>query len=245
MMQIDILTLFPRMFASPLEESIVKKAQERKIVKINIHNIRDFAEDKHRQVDDTPFGGGAGMVLKIEPIYHAFQKLELKKVAKRILLSPQGKVLTQSEIKKLAQEPQLVLLCGRYEGIDERVKQLLITEEISIGDYVLSGGELPAMVLVEAIVRLLPGAIGKEESWQEDSFSRGIFDYPVFTRPREFKGLKVPPVLLSGDHQKIAIFRKKAALKKTYLTRPELIEKAQLSPEEEKILAEIKGEETQ
>ncbi|MFH1612352.1 MAG: tRNA (guanosine(37)-N1)-methyltransferase TrmD, partial [bacterium] len=224
-MQIDVLTLFPKMFFSPFEESIIKRAKEKEIVKINIHNIRDFALDKHKQVDDKPFGGVPGMVLKIEPIYRAFEQLNFLNVQKKIFLSPQGKLLTQSILFDLLSYDHLVLLCGHYEGVDERIIDLLITDEISIGNYVLSGGEIPAMVIIDAIVRLLPNAIGKKESLENESFSNNLLDYPVFTRPREFKSLKVPEVLLSGNHKEIEFFKKIEALKKTFKKRPDLINK--------------------
>jgi len=230
------------MFKGPFEESIIKRAQQKGIVEIHLHNLRDFTTDRHRTVDDAPFGGGAGMVMKVEPIYRALNhiKKELKKEGKVILLSPQGRKLTQELVAELKEENSLILICGRYEGVDERVREHLIDKEISIGDYVLSGGELPAMVLVDALVRLLPGAVGNERSVREDSFYRGLLDYPQYTRPAEFMGWKVPEVLRSGDHQKIEEWRRIQMLKRTLQRRADLLEKAKLTPEERKYLEEIK-----
>ncbi|MCD6257075.1 tRNA (guanosine(37)-N1)-methyltransferase TrmD [Candidatus Aerophobetes bacterium] len=241
-MRIDIITLFPSMFKGPFEESIIKRAQQKGIVEIHLHNLRDFTTDRHRTVDDAPFGGGAGMVMKVEPIYRALNhiKKELKKEGKVILLSPQGRKLTQELVAELKEENSLILICGRYEGVDERVREHLIDKEISIGDYVLSGGELPAMVLVDALVRLLPGAVGNERSVRENSFYRGLLDYPQYTRPAEFMGWKVPEVLRSGDHQKIEEWRRIQMLKRTLQRRADLLEKAKLTPEERKYLEEIK-----
>lgn len=241
-MRIDIITLFPSMFKGPFEESIIKRAQQKGIVEIHLHNLRDFTTDRHRTVDDAPFGGGAGMVMKVEPIYRALNhiKKELKKEGKVILLSPQGRKLTQELVAELKEENSLILICGRYEGVDERVREHLIDKEISIGDYVLSGGELPAMVLVDALVRLLPGAVGNERSVREDSFYRGLLDYPQYTRPAEFMGWKVPEVLRLGDHQKIEEWRRIQMLKRTLQRRADLLEKAKLTPEERKYLEEIK-----
>jgi len=241
-MRIDIITLFPSMFKGPFEESIIKRAQQKGIVEIHLHNLRDFTTDRHRTVDDAPFGGGAGMVMKVEPVYRALNhiKKELKKEGKVILLSPQGRKLTQELVAELKEENSLILICGRYEGVDERVREHLIDKEISIGDYVLSGGELPAMVLVDALVRLLPGAVGNERSVREDSFYRGLLDYPQYTRPAEFMGWKVPEVLRSGDHQKIEEWRRIQMLKRTLQRRADLLEKAKLTLEERKYLEEIK-----
>jgi len=230
------------MFKGPFEESIIKRAQQKGIVEIHLHNLRDFTTDRHRTVDDAPFGGGAGMVMKVEPIYRALNhiKKELKKEGKVILLSPQGRKLTQELVAELKEENSLILICGRYEGVDERVREHLVDKEISIGDYVLSGGELPAMVLIDALVRLLPGAVGNERSVREDSFYRGLLDYPQYTRPAEFMGWKVPEVLRSGDHQKIEEWRRIQMLKRTLQRRADLLEKAKLTPEERKYLEEIK-----
>lgn len=241
MIKFDILTIFPEMFTGPLSESILKRAQQEDLIQIEITNIRDFAFNKHRNVDDYPYGGGAGMVMKPEPIFRAVNELKNKET-KVIFMSPQGKVFNQELAKDLATEEHLLLLCGRYEGVDERVREELIDEEISIGDYVLTGGELPAMVLIDAVGRMIPGVLGAQESAIEDSFYKGILDYPQYTRPREFQNLQVPEILLSGDHQKIAEWRKKAALKRTLLRRPDLLVTAELTTEEKELLAEIKTE---
>jgi tRNA (guanine37-N1)-methyltransferase len=216
-MQFDVLTLFPQMFHSFLDESIVKRAIKAKKIQVNLINFRDFAADKHKTVDDTPYGGGAGMVLKCQPIFDAFASIKSKKESRKsktlsVFLTPQGKKLTQARVEKLAKYDQLVILCGHYEGVDQRVRNELIDEEISIGDYVLTGGELPAMVLIDAVSRLVPGVLGKEESHQQDSFSKSLKrkkEYPHYTKPAEFQGLKVPEVLLSGDHAEIEKWRHK------------------------------------
>lgn len=241
-MRVDIITLFPSMFKSPFEESIIKRAREKKLIEVHLHNLRDFASDRHRSVDDVPFGGGAGMVMKVEPIYRALEhiKKELDEKVKTILLSPQGKTFTQHIALELVQEKNLILICGRYEGVDERVRDYFVDEEISIGDYVLSGGEIAAMVIVDTLVRLLPGAVGDERSIKEDSFYRGLLDYPQYTRPAQFKSWEVPSVLRSGNHQKIQEWRTRKMLEKTLLRRPDLLEKAKLTPEEQKLLEQIK-----
>lgn len=244
-MRVDVICLFPSIFRSPLEEGILKRARKRGFLEIRLHNLRDFSLEKHRRVDDAPFGGGGGMVLEIEPIYRALEKVkkETKELSPQvILLSPQGEVFSQELAKKLAKEKALILICGRYEGVDERVREHLVDREISIGDYVLTGGEIPALVVIDAVARLIPGVVGKEKSFQEDSFYRGLLDYPHYTRPRVFQGWKVPEVLLSGDHLKIERWRKKKMLELTLKKRPELLQRARLSPEEKKILEEIKRE---
>ncbi len=239
----DILTLFPEMFTGPFDESIIKRAREKGIIEINLINIRDYIIDKHNTADDTPYGGGAGMVMKVEPIYRAWQDLHKKRgEVPVIMLSPQGRPLDQELVKDLSQEQGLILLCGHYEGIDERVKDLIVTDEISIGDYVLTGGELAAMVVVDAVARMIPGVLGDQESMIEDSFYNGLLDYPDYTRPREFMGLEVPEVLLSGNHGAIERWRRKEALKRTYLRRPDLLQKKILSKEELNLLEEIKQE---
>lgn len=214
------------MFTGPFDESIIKRAREKGIIEINLINIRDYTTDKHNTADDTPYGGGAGMVMKVEPIYRAWQDLHKKRgEVPVIMLSPQGRPLDQELVKDLSQEQGLILLCGHYEGIDERVKDLIVTDEISIGDYVLTGGELAAMVVVDAVARMIPGVLGDQESMIEDSFYNGLLDYPDYTRPREFMGLEVPEVLLSGNHGAIERWRRKEALKRTYLRRPDLLQK--------------------
>ena len=227
-MRIDVLTIFPSMFGPVLGESILKRAQEAGKVKIGIHNIRDYTLDKHHKVDDRPYGGGSGMVLSAQPIFSSVEAILKKNRIVRskrqiLLLSPRGKKLAQGDFKKLAKFKQLILICGRYEGVDERVSRYLADEEVSIGDYVLTGGELPAMVLIDAVVRLLPGVLGNKDSNIDESFQTGLLEYPQYTRPDVFKGRRVPVVLLSGDHEKIRNWRKKESLKLTKKRRPELL----------------------
>ncbi|ADL13170.1 tRNA (guanosine(37)-N1)-methyltransferase TrmD [Acetohalobium arabaticum] len=241
MLKFHILTIFPEMFTGPLNESILKRAQNEELIKIDITDIRSFAQNKHNNVDDAPYGGGAGMVMKPEPIFRAVEDVESDE-SKVIFLSPQGKTFDQKIAKELAEEEHLVLLCGRYEGVDERVRKEVVDEEISIGDYVLTGGELSAMVVIDAVARMIPGVLGTHQSAVEDSFYHGILDYPHYTRPRKYRSLEVPEVLLSGDHQKIADWRKKQALKRTLLRRPDLLEEVELSDEERELLSNIKKE---
>jgi len=226
-MRIDIITIFPKMFSPVLDESIIKRAQGKGKVKIHIHDLRDYTSDKHRKVDDRPFGGGSGMVMNAQPIFSAVGKLKTKAKtgAKVILLCPQGEKLTQKVAKRLAGYRHLILICGHYEGVDERVREKLADEEISIGDYVLTGGELPAMVLVDSVVRLLPGVLGDKNSLNFESFEGNLLEYPQYTRPADFRGLGVPEVLLSGDHNKISSWRQKEALKRTKERRPDLLRK--------------------
>ncbi len=219
-MKFDILTLFPEMF-KPLEESIIGRAKENDKIEINLTNIRDFSKDKHKHVDDTPYGGGAGMVMRADVVYDAYKSVEDKN-AKVIYLTPQGKALNQAKVEELAKEQHLILLCGHYEGIDQRVIEKINPEEISIGDYVLTGGELPAMILVDSISRYVDGVLNKE-SIEEESFSNGLLEYPQYTRPEVFEGISVPEVLLSGNHQNIAKWRKEKSLEITKNKRPDLI----------------------
>lgn len=222
-MLIDIITIFPGMFDPILNESIIKRARERNILRINIHNLRDYASDKHRKVDDRPFGGGPGMVMTPEPIFKAVEAIVKKGKTKVILLTPQGRTLTQKLVKELSKNKQLILICGHYEGVDERVSRRLADEDISIGDYVLTGGELPAMVLTDAVARLIPGVLGDKNSLNFESFKGNLLEYPQYTRPSNFNGIKVPAVLLSGDHKKIEDWRNKQAIKITKRRRPELL----------------------
>ncbi|SFL15207.1 tRNA (guanosine(37)-N1)-methyltransferase TrmD [Halanaerobium salsuginis] len=240
----EILTLFPEMFVGPFSESILKRARQNDLININTVNIRDFTEDKHHTTDEPPYGGGAGMVLKAEPIFKAWQSLQAKRdvQSKTILMSPQGKQLTQKKVKELSQEKALTLICGHYEGIDERIRETIVDEEISIGDYVLTGGELPAMVLVDSVSRLLTGVLGAAASSQQDSFYNGLLEHPHYTRPREFRGLKVPEILLSGNHQLIERWRRKESLKRTFLRRKDLLETKKLTDQDLELLAEIKLE---
>lgn len=239
-MRIDIITLFPGMFRGPFEESIVKRASERGLVNIVFHNLRDFTTDKHHVVDDYPYGGGGGMVLKPEPIFAAVEALTAQTTAEPvvpvILLTPQGRVLDQGIAGEMARQERLILLCGHYEGVDERVRQHLVTDEISIGDYVLTGGELAAMVVVDAVVRLLPGALGAEDAAAEDSHAAGLLEYPHYTRPPDFRGWQVPEVLLSGNHAEIARWRRRQSLRRTFERRPDLLGMARLSDEDQRLL---------
>jgi tRNA (guanine37-N1)-methyltransferase len=240
-MHIDILTIFPNMFESPMQESILKKAQEKGKLVINPVDIRTFSTDKHKRVDDYPFGGGVGMVMKPEPIFDAWHyaySLKSSLKTRTILLTPQGYVFNQSKAIELSKFERLILICGHYEGIDERVHEQLVDEEISIGDYILTGGELPAMVIIDAISRLLPGVLGSKESAAQDSFSDGLLEYPQYTRPRVYRGLSVPEVLLSGNHEKIRLWRRKQSLLRTRQKRNDLLKQIKLSKEDQKLLAE-------
>ncbi len=222
-MKFDILTLFPEMFKA-LDESIIGKAKEKKLIEINLINIRDFSKDKHKKVDDTPYGGGAGMVMMPDVVYDAYSSIKDREDAKVIYLSPQGKKLNQKEVKDLSKENHLILLCGHYEGIDQRVLDEIVDEEISIGDYVLTGGELPAMVLIDSVSRYVRGVLN-EESIEEESFSNNLLEYPQYTRPEEFRGKKVPEVLISGHHENIKRWREEKALEVTEKKRPDLLNK--------------------
>jgi len=227
-MRIDIITIFPKMFKPVLEESIIKRAQNKGKVKIYIHNLRDYSLDKHKKVDDRPFGGGSGMVLNAQPIFRAVEDIKPQVIGLRsrvILLCPQGVELKQKAAKRLAKNKHLILICGHYEGIDERVRGYLVDEEISIGDYVLTGGELPAMVLVDCLVRLVPGVLGDRNSLNFESFEGNLLEYPQYTRPANFRGMKVPQTLLSGNHHKITEWRKKESIKRTKQKRPDLFKK--------------------
>jgi tRNA (guanine37-N1)-methyltransferase len=227
-MKIDIITLFPGMFAGPFNDSIVKIAKEKKLVKIKIHNLRKWAKDKHKTVDDRPYGGGKGMVLMIAPIFEALKAIAPKAKAqktKTILLTPQGKTFTQEKAKEFAKLDQLVLIAGHYEGFDERIRENIIDEEISIGDYVLTGGEIPAMTVNDAVVRLIPGVLDKEAKENESFSKKGLLDYPQYTRPSDYKGWEVPEVLLSGNHAEIEKWRKEKSVEKTKKSRPDLIKK--------------------
>ena len=221
-MKIDVLTLFPAMFAGPLDESIVKRAREAKLLDLKIHNLRDWTHDRHKTVDDKPFGGGPGMLLKVEPLFEAIESLQREKT-KVILLSPDGRKFSQKIARELAQEKDLLLVCGSYEGFDERVREALADDELSIGDYVLTNGALPAMVVIDAVARLLPGVLGDDESSRDESFSHGLLEYPQYTRPAEFRGMKVPEVLLSGNHAEIEKWRREQAKLRTEKQRPDLL----------------------
>ncbi|MFC1902429.1 tRNA (guanosine(37)-N1)-methyltransferase TrmD [Chloroflexota bacterium] len=244
-MRIDVLTLFPPMFEAPFGFGIFKRAVDQGLVSLNLHNIRDCTHDKHHVVDDYPYGGGAGMVLKPEPI---FETVESIKVGSRdedgecpvVLLTPQGRLFSQEIARELSQYRRLVLICGHYEGVDERVREHLATDEISIGDYVLTGGELPAMVVIDAVVRLLPGVLGSEESPLDDSHASGLLEYPQYTRPPVFRGWPVPEVLLSGNHAQIARWRREQIIRRTLERRPELLDKAKLGLEDKQLVENLR-----
>lgn len=237
-MKFTVLTIFPEMFA-PLQESILKRAQNTGRIKIELVNFRDFAPSKHKNVDDIPYGGGEGMVLKPEPIFRAVRSLAPVEGKRRIiLLSPQGKLFRQDIASQLTCYDELVLICGHYEGFDERIRSL-VDEEISIGDYVLTGGELAAMVVIDAVARLLPGVLGKTESFIYDSHNEGLLEYPQYTRPAEFEGMKVPPILLSGHHANIDLWRRKESLRRTFLRRPDLFERLTFKAEDYQLLEEL------
>ena len=221
-MKIDVLTLFPAMFAGPLDESIVKRAREAGLLDLKIHNLRDWAHDRHKSVDDRPFGGGPGMLLKPEPLFAAVESVKREKT-RVILLSPSGRKFDQSVARELARSDDLLLVCGHYEGFDARVREALADDELSIGDYVLTNGALPAMVVIDAVTRLLPGVLGDDESSHDESFSRGLLEYPQYTRPAEFRGMKVPEVLLSGNHAEIEKWRREEAKLRTKKQRPDLL----------------------
>jgi len=237
-MKMDILTLFPDAFKNILNVSIVKRGREKGLIDIQIHNIRDFSHDKHRRVDDYPFGGGMGLILKPEPLFEAIEHVK-KEYSKVIYLSPQGKVYNQKMAHLLSKEKHLILICGHYEGIDQRVIDKLVDEEISIGDYILTGGEIPAMVVIDSIVRLIPGVLGSEESVMDESFSEGLLEYPQYTRPRIYRGLEVPEVLLSGNHEEIRKWRRKKAIEKTFKVRPDLISNVFINQDEIEYLKEL------
>ena len=240
-MKIDILTLFPEIFDSIFNWSIIGRAVNKELVELNCINIRDFSKDKHRRVDDYPFSGGPGMVMKPEPVYDAIDSIR-EDYSKVIYLSPKGKVYDQETANRLSNEDHLVLLCGHYEGIDNRIIENYVDEVISIGDYVLTGGEIPAMVLIDSIVRLIPGVLTSEESFIEESHYNGLLEYPQYTRPREFKGYSVPSILLSGDHKKIEEWKMYETLKNTYLYRRDLLEKRNLTAVERELLEIIIAE---
>lgn len=242
MITFDILSVFPEMFESPFHCSILKRAKEKGLVEIHLHNIRDYAEDKHKMTDDAPYGGGGGMVMKVEPIDRALASI----VPERddtlvVLLTPQGEPFCQKMAEEMSAHVRIVLICGRYEGVDERVRAHLVDREVSIGDFVLTGGELPAMVVVDAVTRLVPGVLGNYESASLDSFSDGLLESPHYTRPSEYRGWLVPEVLLSGNHREIQAWRRKESLMRTYLRRPDLLKKIKPSEDDVKILEEIEN----
>lgn len=244
-MKIDVLTLFPRMFEGPMGESIIGKAVVKELLEINVSNFREYSDNKHQTVDDYPYGGGAGMLLKVQPIYDNIKAIEEKhpETKKRvILLDPAGQPFNQKMAEEFSEEEHLIFICGHYEGYDERIRSL-VTDEVSLGDYVLTGGELGAMVMIDATVRLLPDVLGNQTSAQTDSHSTGLLEHPQYTRPAEFKDMKVPEVLTNGNHKLIEEWQLKESLRRTYLRRPDMLEKLDMTPQMEKMLAEIKKEE--
>ena len=249
-MLFDVFTILPEIFPPYLESSILQRARQRGLIDVHIHNIRDYTHDKHHTTDDTPYGGGGGMVMKPEPIFEAVESVlglashqPPPRPVPVILLTPQGRVFNQHVAEELSRYEQILLICGRYEGVDERIREYLVTDEISIGDYVLTGGELPALVMIDAISRLIPGVLGDPEGAQDDSHSMGLLEYPHYTRPPEFRGWAVPDILLSGDHAKIEKWRREQALLRTFNKRPDMLEKADLSDADKKYLNELKKEE--
>ncbi|CAK6472312.1 tRNA (guanine-N(1)-)-methyltransferase [Peribacillus frigoritolerans] len=243
-MKIDVLSLFPEMFEGVFGSSILKKAAEKQAVSYNVTNFRDYADNKHSTVDDYPYGGGAGMVLKAQPIFDAVEALkgQGELTPRVVLLCPQGERYTQKKAEEFAEEEHLIFICGHYEGYDERIREHVVTDEISIGDFVLTGGELGAMVIIDSVVRLLPGVLGNVDSPILDSYSSGLLEHPHYTRPADFRGMKVPDPLISGNHKKIDEWRMKESLRRTWIRRPDLLDSYELSEVEKKLLSEIKKE---
>ncbi len=242
-MRFDVFTLFPEVFGPYLHTSILLHAQENGLLEVHLHNIRDWTSDRHHVTDDEPYGGGGGMVMKVEPIFAAVEgELGAPPACPVILLTPQGRLFNQQIAQELAQQPRLALICGRYEGVDERVRAHLVSDEISIGDYVLTGGELPALVLIDAIARLAPGALGDPDGAWDDSHAAGLLEYPHYTRPPEFRGWEVPEVLVSGDHGRVARWRRQQSLLRTRQRRPDLLEKADLSEKDRQFLSQLDAE---
>ena len=244
MIKFDVLSIFPEMFASPLNFSLLKKAQEKSILNICLHDIRNWADDKHKMTDDAPYGGGCGMVMKIEPVEKALATIRSPEDDSLVLLmTPQGETFDQKIAVEMAGKKQIIIICGRYEGVDERIREHLVDREISIGDYILTGGELAALVLIDAVSRLIPNVLGNPESTLGESFSHNLLEYPQYTRPAEYKGWPVPEVLLSGNHAQIELWHKRESLRRTYQRRPDLLKKIKLSAEDKNILEKIKLEE--
>jgi tRNA (guanine37-N1)-methyltransferase len=243
-LRFDVFSLFPEVFGPYLDASIIQRARQNGLLEVHLHNIRDWTSDKHHVCDDLPYGGGGGMVMKPEPLFTAVEGvLGSPPACPVVLLTPQGRLFTQKVAEELAQHPRLALVCGRYEGVDERVRQHLVSDQISIGDYVLSGGELPALIVIDAVARLIPGVLGDPDGAWDDSHATGLLEYPHYTRPPEFRGWSVPEILLSGDHGKIARWRREQALLRTWLRRPDLLDKADLSPKDRQFLAGLELDE--
>lgn len=242
-MKFDILTLFPAMFEGPLTESILRRAIENGLLEIRLHQIRDFTTDRHKVVDDAPYGGGDGMVMKVEPIAACLETVKAERPKARVLLtSPRGRLFDHAAARELSREEEVIIICGRYEGVDERVREIFVDDEFSIGDFVLTGGELAAMVMVDATARFVPGVLGSPGSAETDTFSDGLLEYPQYTRPADFRGHPVPSVLLSGNHAEVARWRRRKALEKTLHARPDLLERALLSSDDRRCLKEVVGE---
>ena len=248
-MQFEVFTLLPEVFPPYLESSILQRARQRGLIDVRVHNIRDYTHDKHHTTDDTPYGGGGGMVMKPEPVFEAIESvlglsadLAQPPPIPVILLTPQGRVFTQRLAEELSAHERIGLICGRYEGVDERIREHLVTDEISVGDFVLTGGELPALLIIDALSRLIPGVLGDPTGAQDDSHSMGLLEYPHYTKPSEFRGWKVPDVLLSGDHGKIEKWRREQAITRTFQKRPDMLEKAELSEADQKLLKILKNQ---
>jgi tRNA (guanine37-N1)-methyltransferase len=241
-MRFDILTLFPEFFASPLEQSIIGKAISRGLMEVHTHNIRDFTTDKHHTTDDSPYGGGAGMVMKVEPVVRVLESIKGPDEKRLVILTtPQGTPFVQKTAKELSGLENIIIICGRYEGVDERIRAF-VDMEVSVGDYVLTGGEIPALVIIDSVSRFVPGVLGDEASCLSDSFSCGLLEYPQYTRPEEFRGMKVPEVLLSGHHGNIETWRRKESIKRTLVRRPDLLDGTELTEEDKAVIEEIKKE---
>ena len=241
MIRFDVLSIFPEMFHSPLNFSLLKKAQEKELIEIDLHDIRDWAEDKHNMTDDAPYGGGCGMVMKVEPVERALAAVKRAEVQSLVLLmTPQGETFNQKIATRLAEERHIIIICGRYEGVDERIREHLADREISIGDYILTGGELSALVVIDAVSRLIPGVLGNDASTATESFSQGLLEYPQYTRPADYKDWTVPDVLVSGNHAQIERWQRIEAIKRTWLRRPDLLEKIELSERDKIYLEKIK-----
>jgi tRNA (guanine37-N1)-methyltransferase len=239
-MRFDILTLFPGMFCGPFDESIIKRGRDKQLIDIALHNIRDFAVDRHQVTDDAPYGGGAGMVMKVEPLAACIESVKSQHPASTVVMtSPQGRPFTHAVAEELSRRDGLIIICGRYEGVDERIRQLYVEDDISLGDFVLSGGEIAAMAILDAVTRLIPGVLGSSDSAETDSFCDGLLEYPQYTRPAEFKGLAVPEILLSGNHELIRKWRRRESLRKTRALRPDLLTCVDLSKEDRKLLTEL------
>ena len=242
-MNFDILTLFPGMFSGPFDESIIRRGKDKQLIDIALHNIRDYALDKHQVTDDAPYGGGAGMLMKVEPLAACIKAVKMQRPTSTVLMtSPQGRPFTHAVARELSSRDGLIIICGRYEGVDERIRELFVQDDISLGDFVLTGGEIAAMVIVDAVTRLIPGVLGCDESALTDSFGNGLLEYPHYTRPAEFMGLAVPDTLLSGNHGLIRKWRRKESLRKTRSLRPDLLSQADLTKEDHKLLLELERE---